>query len=83
MKVRLLKRLRKQLRKEYILKSKYPGIIIYYWNEYAHKYEYYKDCYTSDIEKAKIILQEARAEKLKYLVGLLKDKQRDKDFKKL
>lgn len=82
MKTRLLKKLRKKAKKEWILKSKYPGIWLCYLKKHPDYYRQYMYCGTN-LESAKIELQSARRGEILNLVSKLRDEQINKEFKKI
>lgn len=80
MKTRLLKRLRKKVKKEYIIVSDYPEFTIQVKCSDNTRMIIRRHL---NLEEAIAALREHRNKALKRLVAELRDKQRDKNLRKL
>lgn len=79
MKARLLKRLRKKVKKEYIIVSNYPEFEVHFkWADGYLRFRSY-----SKLMDAFATLQSLRNREIEYLVKKIKDEQRDKNLRKL
>ncbi len=79
MKTRLLKRLRKKVKKEYILVSNYPEFEVHFkWTDRYLRFKSY-----SKLVDAFATLQSLRNREIEYLIKKIKDEQRNKNLRKL
>lgn len=79
MKTRLLKRLRKKVKKEYIIVSDYPEFkVCFKWTDKYLRFRSY-----SKLTDAFATLQSLRNREIAYLIKKIKDEQRDKNLRKL